>query len=99
MSRENVEIVRELAESFRRGEAERAFDFYDPGIEWDMSRLYVRGVEIGDLADVYHGHDAIRTFWRSWLEVWKVFSFSGSRVVRVRYFPDHPSAMKAAGLR
>jgi hypothetical protein len=34
MSEENVEFVRGLIEDFRRRDHERAFDFYDPEIEW-----------------------------------------------------------------
>ena len=37
MSQENVELVRELLEAFRRRDHERAFDFYDPDIEWDAT--------------------------------------------------------------
>ena len=33
MSEENVKIVRDLIEAFRRRDHERAFDFYDPEIE------------------------------------------------------------------
>ena len=38
MSQENVEIVRTLAEGFQHRQHERAFEFYDPEIEWDASR-------------------------------------------------------------
>ena len=37
MSQENVEIVRTLAEGFQHRQHERAFEFYDPAIEWDAS--------------------------------------------------------------
>ena len=39
MSQANVEIVRGLAEGFQRRQHERAFEFYDPEIEWDASRM------------------------------------------------------------
>ncbi|HEY7150238.1 MAG TPA: hypothetical protein VH391_01020 [Solirubrobacterales bacterium] len=39
MSQENVEIVGTLAEGFQRRQHERAFEFYDPDIEWDASRI------------------------------------------------------------
>ena len=35
--RENVEIVRALAEGFQHRQHERAFEFYDPEIEWDAT--------------------------------------------------------------
>ena len=37
MSQENVELVRDLLEAFQRRDHERAFDFYDPDIEWDAT--------------------------------------------------------------
>jgi hypothetical protein len=54
MSQENVEIVRALAEGFQRGDHERAFDFYDPEIEWDTG---TEGVAPG-MAGVYRGYEA-----------------------------------------
>ena len=72
MSQENVEMVRDLAEAFQRGNIERAYDFYDPDIEWDASRFV--GV-IPDLTGIYHGHDAIRDFWQRWLEAWRDLRF------------------------
>ena len=72
MSQKNVEVVRDLAEAFLRGNIERAFDFYDPEIEWDASRF----VEvIPDIAGTFHGHEAIRGFWQRWLEAWRDLSF------------------------
>jgi hypothetical protein len=58
MSRENVELVRALGEAFQRRDHERVFDFYDPEIEWDTSRLHE---VVPDLADVYRGHEGVRT--------------------------------------
>jgi ketosteroid isomerase-like protein len=72
MSRESVEIVRALAESFARRDHDRAFDFYDPDIEWDASRM---PDVIFDVAGVYHGHDGVRTFWRRWLSAWSDLEF------------------------
>lgn len=72
MSQENIQIVRTLAEGFQRGDHERAFDFYDPAIEWDASRFRER---VPDLAGVYRGHDGVRTFWRRWLSAWRDLQF------------------------
>ena len=71
MSRENVELVRSLLEMFDRREHERAFDFYDPEIEWDASK----GTMIPDAAEVFHGHDGVRTYWRRWLQAWSDLEF------------------------
>ena len=72
MSQENLEIVRALAESFQRRDHERAFDFYDPEIEWDASRA---AEVIPDLAGVYRGHEGVRAYWRRWLSAWKDLQF------------------------
>jgi ketosteroid isomerase-like protein len=78
MSKENVEIVRELFESFRTRDHERAFDYYDPDIEWDSTRALFAPPEI---TGVYHGHDAIRKYWRRWLEAWEDLEFSVSEYI------------------
>jgi ketosteroid isomerase-like protein len=72
MSEENVELVRDLLEAFRRRDHERAFDFYDPAIEWDASGH--RAVN-PDLAGVFRGHEGVRTYWRRWLSAWKDLEF------------------------
>jgi ketosteroid isomerase-like protein len=72
MSEENVELVRELLEAFRSRDHERAFDFYDPAIEWDATG---HKDVAPDLADVYRGHEGVRTYWRRWLSAWKDLEF------------------------
>ncbi len=72
MSQENVEIVRQLLEAFARRDHERAFDFYDPDIEWDATRI---AETIPDLAGVYRGHAGVRTYWRRWLSAWSDLDF------------------------
>ena len=136
MVEENVELVRDLLEAFRRRDHERAFDFYDPEIEWDATTAAESNP---DLADVYHGHDGVRLYWRRWLSAWRdlefeiedvvagedgevaalirnqrqwgrhsgavteipayglVFTIRNGKVVRWRIFPDHQSALMAAG--
>ncbi|HXF01195.1 MAG TPA: nuclear transport factor 2 family protein [Solirubrobacterales bacterium] len=78
MSQENVEIVRTLAEGFQHRQHERAFEFYDPEIEWDASRVV--GV-LPDSAGVYHGHEGVRAFWRTWLSAWSDLRFEIQDVV------------------
>ena len=72
VSSENVAIVRALAEGFQRRDHERAFDFYDADIEWDVSRV---GDTMLELAGVYHGHEGVRTYWRQWLSAWSDLEF------------------------
>jgi ketosteroid isomerase-like protein len=72
VSHENVEIVRAIAEAFKRRDHERPFDHYDPDIEWDASRM-PEGVF--DVAGVYRGHEGVRAFWRRWLSAWRDLEF------------------------
>lgn len=72
MSRENVAIVRELFELFAKRDHERAFAYYDPEIEWDATGMREM---LPDLANVYRGHDGVRTYWRGWLSAWSDLDF------------------------
>jgi hypothetical protein len=65
MSQENVELVRAVTEAAKTPEVvEQAargdfdFPFLDPEIEWDATG--VRDL-VPDLADVYVGHEGVRT--------------------------------------
>ncbi len=78
MTQENVEIVRTLAEGFQRRQHERAFEFYDPEIEWDASAWADTNP---DIAGVYHGHEGVRTYWRNWLSAWSDLQFEIQDVV------------------
>lgn len=60
MSRDNVEIVRASWEAWSRGDMDALFEFYDPGVEWDMTHSYVPDM------GVFHGHEGIREFFREW---------------------------------
>jgi ketosteroid isomerase-like protein len=72
MSEENVEIVRRLAEGFQHRQHERAFELYDPEIEWDASGL---AESMPDIAGVFHGHEGVRAYWRNWLSAWSDLRF------------------------
>ena len=78
MSQENVEIVRKLAEGFQHRLHERAFEFYDPEIEWDASAI---AETYPDLAGVYRGHEGVRAYWRNWLSAWSDLDFEIQDVV------------------
>ncbi|MEK6328482.1 MAG: nuclear transport factor 2 family protein [Actinomycetota bacterium] len=78
MSQENVEIVRSLADEFQHRQHERAFEFYDPEIEWDATNV---GQLIPDLAGVYRGYEGVRTYWRRWLSAWSDLHFEVQDVV------------------
>jgi ketosteroid isomerase-like protein len=60
VSQENVECVRASWEAWKRGDTVALFAFYDPAIEWDMTRSLV--ADMG----VYHGHAGVRELFREW---------------------------------
>jgi ketosteroid isomerase-like protein len=79
MSQENVELIRAILEAYRNPElvallasGELDLSWVDPEIEWDASRLTEM---IPDLAEVYHGHEGVRTYWRRWFEAWRDLEF------------------------
>jgi ketosteroid isomerase-like protein len=72
MPQTNVELVRDLLKVFAERDHERAFEFYDPDIEWDASRV---GEVTPDLAQVYRGHEGVRDYWRGWLSAWRDLVF------------------------
>jgi ketosteroid isomerase-like protein len=78
VSREDVEMVRALTEAWQRGEQEATFEFVDPGVEWDSTRV---AEVIPDIAGIYHGHDGVRTYWRRWLSSWRDLRFQIQDVV------------------
>ena len=78
MSEENVQLVRGLLEAFERRDHERAFEYYDPDIEWDASRI---ADVIPGAARIYRGHAGVRSYWRDWLSAWKDLKFEIEDIV------------------
>ena len=72
MSEENVAIVRQMFELFAERDHERAFEYYDREIEFDATAF--RDV-LPELANVYRGHDGVRSYWRQWLAAWSDIEF------------------------
>jgi ketosteroid isomerase-like protein len=79
VSRENVELVQAVVSLYQSPEGiallasgELDLSAVDPDIEWDASQLVDM---IPDLAEVYRGHDGVRTYWRRWLDAWKDLEF------------------------
>jgi len=71
VSRENVEIVRTLYDSFDRGDHEFPFRTYDAEIVWENFAPPPAGMEA-----TYHGHDGVRRFWRQWFDAWGRVEFA-----------------------
>jgi ketosteroid isomerase-like protein len=76
--KENVALVRKLLEMFANREHETVFEYYDPEIVWDASRVADFNP---DIAGVFHGHDAVRQYWRTWLEAWRDLDFEVEDVI------------------
>ena len=72
MSQENVEKARDFIAAYNRRDFDAAVGSFDPEIEWDATA--VRDL-IPDLAEVYWGHEGVRTYWRRWLEAWRYIEF------------------------
>ena len=85
MSQENVATIRALVEAYRNPDlmallasGELDMSWVEPDVEWDASRL---DEMIPDLAEVYHGHDGVRTYWRRWFEAWQGLEFEVTDVL------------------
>jgi ketosteroid isomerase-like protein len=79
MSQENAAIVRAIVEAYRDpgvmgrlADGDLDLGWVDPEVEWDASRL---GDLVPDLAEVYRGHEGVRTYWRRWFEAWRDLEF------------------------
>jgi len=71
MAQENVDIVRQVYDAAARRDAAAVLALYDPDVELDNSPLQV----VGWGADVYRGHDGLRSFFREWHEAWETIDY------------------------
>jgi uncharacterized protein len=67
MSRENIEVVRQVFEASARGDADGVLALYDPDVEWDASRSQPGA---GLITGVFRGHEGLRRFFREWRDAW-----------------------------
>jgi ketosteroid isomerase-like protein len=79
VSEANVELVRVALEAHKNPDmisalagGEVDLQLVDPDVEWDASRITEL---VPDLAEVYRGHDGVRTYWRRWFEAWSDLEF------------------------
>jgi ketosteroid isomerase-like protein len=68
MSKENVEIVRRVFDATTARDAATVLALYDPEVELDFTRSPLTRL-VG--ADVYRGHDGVRSWARDRFEVWE----------------------------
>jgi ketosteroid isomerase-like protein len=78
-SQANVEIVRSIYEAFARRDRVTPFELYATDIEWDVTGVELEGV-------VYHGHEGVRSSFRSLLAEFRDFDF---QPLEFTPFADH----------
>jgi ketosteroid isomerase-like protein len=66
VSRENVEVVRQVYEAAARRDSAGVLALYDADVMLDDTRLELPD----DRSGVYHGHEGLRQFFRGWHEAW-----------------------------
>ena len=89
MSRENVEIVRRVAEAWQSDDLEGFLCLLDPEIE-GLTAIE-RG--LGSAGSVFHGHEGVRELWNLWrtefedvwIETGEVRDLGGKRVLRLAH--------------
>jgi ketosteroid isomerase-like protein len=67
MSRENVEVVRQVYEAAARRDSAATLALYDSEVEWDASRHPLGGLT----ARVVHGIDGLQSWFREWFAAWE----------------------------
>jgi uncharacterized protein len=67
MSRENVEVIRRLYETFDRGDLEATLEALDPQIEWKEPPEQPEG------AVTRHGREGVREGLSDWLRTWRSY--------------------------
>jgi uncharacterized protein len=65
LSRENVDIVRQVMDAEGRSDEAAIFALYDNDIEWDVSHF---GGPVAGQVGTLRGHDGVRSWFRTWYE-------------------------------
>ena len=75
MSKENVEVVREMNDAFNRGDYAAGLAALSPNIEWHAPSSLTIGQE------VYRGRDEVRRGLARWLDAWEAYRFEPSEIL------------------
>lgn len=68
MSRETLQTVRQAYDAYEQAGAGALFSYFDPDIEWDMTKT-------GAAGRVHRGHENVRAFFESLSKTWDEWSF------------------------
>ena len=79
MSRDAVEIVREIYAATARRDAATILALYDPEVELDSSRVH--GALMG--GGTYRGHEGLRSWSRDWHEAWETIEYECEELIDV----------------
>jgi ketosteroid isomerase-like protein len=74
MSRENMDLVRQVYDAARRRDSTAVLALYDSDVELDNTRLVVSG-------GVYHGHDGLRAIFHQWNEAWESIDYEVEELI------------------
>jgi ketosteroid isomerase-like protein len=78
VSKENLEIVRQLMEAWHRGDMEAVFSLFDPAIVWDNSTV------TGPNAGTYRDRENVRQFFREWSEAFETQQIQAETFIDAR---------------
>lgn len=67
MSRENVEVVRQIWDAAGRRDTQAVLSLYDTDVDLDVSGFPVVATD----ADHYRGHEGLRRLFAEWGEIWE----------------------------
>jgi ketosteroid isomerase-like protein len=70
MSPQNTEVVRQIFEAFNRQDGDAGLALVDPDVEWDTTAIQLPGLQ-----GVWHRHEGVRRFWRTWFAELSEFRF------------------------
>ena len=72
----NAETMRRGFEAWNAQDFEALLSIFDPGLEWDMSRL-----EGWPEDQVYEGEEGLKRLWSTWLEPWDEFRLEAAEMI------------------
>jgi ketosteroid isomerase-like protein len=78
MSRENVEVVRQVYEATARRDGAAVAALYDPDVEWDDSGSPPGEVESGGSN---RGYESLQAWFREWHDAWDNITYDCEELI------------------